>query len=203
MRVAILDPLRKSHGFRLKQENTEGRTAAAHALKTRLGWARRDWEDAVGASVRLLMRPQFLRSTGAQNPRQAQILEGLVRPTGGIQARAFSIWSGGVYRMVQLTDPALRRATIVWARVVYRNLLFLEEMCSAGHADESLQALRQQLIWQDGTVYRELFGLVYEGRIEEACRYALRIHTGALHEKGACVGSVCSFIWHSVQDTID
>jgi hypothetical protein len=74
----------------------------------------------------------------------------------------------------------------VWAKEVYRNLLFLDEICAAGgpSATPALVAFQKQLMWQGGTVYRELFGLVFEGRLEEARYYAQRLHTSILHEKG-------------------
>ena len=188
MRLAILEPLRKDHGWRLKLQSSSGETAATHALKTRLAWARQDWAVCIAAAARVLSRGHFLSSVSvnARNPWNARVPESLVRVNAGLQARAFALWSGGVYQLVRLLDPIDLAVVSVWAKEVYRNLFFLDEICAAGgpSATPALVAFQKQLMWQGGTVYRELFGLVFEGRLEEACFYAQRLHTSILHEKG-------------------
>ena len=144
MRVAVLGPLRRQHGLHLRAETVSGSTAAKHSLETRLAWAREEWLLAVRTAVRLLRRPVSLTSVRAQVPFNAAALESLVRCSAGLQARAFALRAGGVYKLVRLLSPAAAEQVLTrqWAREVFRNLMVLEEAVQSPDVPSGLAALR-------------------------------------------------------------
>lgn len=111
MRLQIMRPLREDHGFRLHEQG-QADAAPAHALSTRLAWARGSWLLPAAAAATLLQKGSFLRSVSVTtDPWSARALEALVRCNVGLQGRAFALWSGGVYRLVQLASPDAREVS--------------------------------------------------------------------------------------------
>ena len=66
-----------------------------------------------------------------------------MRVNAGLQARAFALWSGGVYQLAKLLAPDAESQTeaAMYASQVYRNLIFLEDITS-GNVPGSTPALK-------------------------------------------------------------
>ena len=154
MRVAVLDPLRQKHGFRLKEIRRTGVTASGHAVATRLGWAKQDWVESIAMAVRLLGHRRFLSEVRAQRPWNGTVLEALVRVSAGLESRALILWSGGVYQLVKLlaADDRTRKEAVQYSQKVFRNLLFLEEIVAAEEPEDDaraeLKTFAGHLMWQ-------------------------------------------------------
>ena len=133
MRLAVLAPLRRDHGWRLYATN-RAPVAAASAVLVRLQWARGEWVHCLAAAVKLLSRRPWLETVGlgqglaAVDLWHSTTLESLIRTTIGLVSRAFALWQGGFYRLVLLLGtPEERTAAAVAAAEVFRNSLFLED----------------------------------------------------------------------------
>jgi hypothetical protein len=167
-------------------------TAVSHALQVRLQWAQGAWQVPLKSAVLHLGRHASLTYLGVlrgdDRPPDlflAATLEGVVRCTIGLSARAFALWMGGVYRLVLLTSPvdSVRRAASLDAAKCFRNVLFMEEIL--GRMDhEALQTVSAAFFWKDSAVYREIHSLILERRHGAAERYAWKLHSALLHEKG-------------------
>ena len=111
LRVTALAALRRDHGLRLKRDR-DGTSAVDLALSVRLQWARGRWlepvQDAVAIFGNLLcdlgVRRASRFAVAPVDMFSLETLEAIVRCTVGLQARAMSIWSGGVYKLSQLTS---------------------------------------------------------------------------------------------------
>jgi hypothetical protein len=115
-----------------------------------------------------------------------ETMETMSRTFCGLTARGLCLWQGGVYTMVKLLsqDPglvqeAVRRAQLLWPRILALETLLATRGCPAG-----VRAFADRFLWFDGVVYRELLCLLSEGHLEFARTYALRVHGSVHHEKG-------------------
>jgi hypothetical protein len=115
-----------------------------------------------------------------------ETVETMSRTFCGLTARGLCLWQGGVYTMVKLLseDPglvqeAVRRAELLWPRILALDTLLATPGCPAG-----VRAFGARFLWLDGVVYRELLCLLSEGQLEFARTYALRVHGSVHHEKG-------------------
>jgi hypothetical protein len=113
LRVTALAALRRDHGLRLKRDR-DGTSAVDLALSVRLQWARGRWLEPVQDAVAIFGNESLLCDLGVRRASRFAVahvdmflletLEAIVRCTVGLQARAMSIWSGGVYKLSQLTS---------------------------------------------------------------------------------------------------
>jgi hypothetical protein len=115
-----------------------------------------------------------------------ETVETMSRTFCGLTARGLCLWQGGVYTMVKLLseDPglvqeAVRRAELLWPRILALETLLATPGCPAG-----VRAFGARFLWLDGVAYRELLCLLSEGQLEFARTYALRVHGSVHHEKG-------------------
>jgi hypothetical protein len=115
-----------------------------------------------------------------------ETLETLARIFAGLLARTMMLWAGGVYNVAMTLsgDPGERAQATERASQVWRALLRFEEVLCVTDATDELHDFAGQFLWMDGTVYRELFASLAEGRVEFARDYAWRVHGGVCHEKG-------------------
>ena len=208
LRVRVLKPLRLEHGYRLKEDNVSS-SAIDLALKHRIQWAKGDWLSCCRDMVDILHTPGVLVDLGiapdpsslisnsraiapvSAGPRSellTEILESLVRVAFGLQARAYSLWSGGVYKLVLLLDPHERSFVAARASNIFRNCLLLEQYLQTPSGNEhpvaGASSLEQSFIWKDHTVWRELHGMLLQGQFEAAVAFSSSIHSTVLHEKG-------------------
>jgi hypothetical protein len=113
LRVTALAALRRDHGLRLKRDR-DGTSAVDLALSVRVQWARGRWLEPVQDAVAIFANESLLCDLGVRRASRFAVapvdmflletLEAIVRCTVGLQARAMSIWSGGVYKLSQLTS---------------------------------------------------------------------------------------------------
>jgi hypothetical protein len=113
LRVTALAALRRDHGLRLKRDR-DGTSAVDLALSMRLQWARGRWLEPLQDAVAIFGDESLLCDLGVRRASRfvvapvdmflLETLEAIVRCTVGLQARAMSIWSGGVYKLSQLTS---------------------------------------------------------------------------------------------------
>ena len=115
-------------------------------------------------------------------------VEGIARVFFGLVARTWSLWSGGCYGLIKMLSERadevaaiLDRAQRLWPRL----LAFEQEMAAgAGRTNSGMQAFEDGLLWPTGVAWREMHGLLAEGRVEEALVYIWRVHSGKYHDKG-------------------
>ncbi len=174
------------------------------SLDLRIGWACHSWVLPMNEVARFffgqshfLREWHIIRGTPAAAAGESQIIdqfllsttETLSRVFWGLHARGMCLWSGGVYNLVKLCSPstACRQEAIDRAAHLFPRLLALEQVMAKGNMTPELLAFESHFLWFHGTVYRELLGLVAEGRLDEATVYSWQLHSSVYHVKGQLV----------------
>ena len=188
----MLEVYRASHALRIKSDHS-GQTCIELSFDIRLRWACGEWTVIMQEVANNFADKALLRAWNILSPGDAVdefllcSMESISRVFWGLHARSLILWTGGVYNQVKLcaSDPrvraqAVRRASLLWPRI-----LILENMLvDAGGVDPEVIDFNDGFLWQHGTCYRELFGLVSENYIAQAMNYSWQIHSSPYHEKG-------------------
>ena len=196
MRAGLFARWRREHGARLKRD--KHLTSIDVSLSLRLSWASGDWLNSLQGVADFWADEASLQQwgvlpaaagagTAAVDSFLLKKVESLSRVFFGLQARALSLWSGGVYNLVLLcgTDEMEARAAVLRAQKLYYRVLALEALLMAKGNNAEIQAFGHDFIWRRGRVYAELMDLVACNRLDMATAYAWRCHCGLSHEKGS------------------
>ena len=197
---------RGDHGQRIKLDHS-GQTSIELSIDIRLRWACGEWCVVMQEVANKFADKALLQAWGILRPADAAdpvdevdpvdaadvvddfllcSMESMSRVFWGLHARSLILWSGGVYHQVKLcaTDPRLRAQAVRRACLLWPRILILENMLVEGGVDSEVTAFEDGYLWHHGTCYRELYGLLSEGYIDQATNYSWQIHSCPYHEKG-------------------
>jgi hypothetical protein len=203
VRKDLFERFRIEHGMRIKADRG-GASSIDLSIATRIAWAGSRWLEPCNDIVRLLnghssslYRWGVLKSAPVVAEGAAlgpvvvdqfllESVETLARTFCGLTARGLSLWQGGVYFMVTLLsdDPRVREGAVFRAQRLFPRMLALEKLLAGPDCSAAVTTFGARYLWLQGTVYRELMGLLSEGHIDAARIYAWRIHGSVHHEKG-------------------
>jgi hypothetical protein len=203
VRKELFERFRIEHGTRIKADRG-GASSIDLSISTRIAWACNQWLEPCNDIVRLLngyssslyrwgvLKSAPVDASGAASGPVVvdqfllETVETLARTFCGLTARGLSLWQGGVYFMATLLseDPRVREGAVFRAQRLFPRMLALEKLLAAPDCPAAATTFGARYLWLQGTVYRELMGLLSEGHIDAARVYAWRIHGSVHHEKG-------------------